>query len=539
MHDMVLTNGGILDGVSEQIVYGDIAICDGKIARVGRSISAASDVIDIQGMVVCPGFIDMHSHTDMTFMLNPKAESKVEQGVTTEVVGQCGISVAPTSSKYLEELERYSFSGSGIRHWDSFASYMARVDNLPLSTNIVHLVGQGTVRIAVMGLEAATPSKQQVHRMQELVKEALGAGVFGISSGLIYPPGEWSGFDELVAVLEPLAEFRNAFYSCHVRGEGRHVDKAWKEAIDIACAVGTSLEIAHAKVAGQSNWGLSKSCLGFVDAARADGHDVTFDCYPYLCTGGTLSTILPNWVKEGGASRMTEQLQSVSIRQRIVEDIAADTYTWNPIGYMASDPANWTNKWVYIREVEDPSHEDLVGKYVSEVAQDRNCRSIDVVFDILAAGDDAAISLSLMDDHDLVAFLQHDAGMIGSDGEGRSYQHASQVGKPHPRSFATFPRVLSEYAKNRSILTLGKAVQKMTGLPAKKLGLKDRGIIQEGYVADLVVFDPDAICDRSTYADPWQRAHGIRLVIIDGQIVVENGQACGVSAGKLLRREEG
>ena len=534
-YDFVFYGGKVVDGTGRDLFEADVAIEDGVIVKIGTVTGKAKRSFNIEGHLLTPGFFDMHSHSDMRLLGDPDAETKLEQGVTTEMVGQCGISPAPTNEAYM-----FGNLMENPRPWDSFTQYLKALEQLPICTNIAHHIGQGTVRIAVMGLDASPPSSTHLRKMQDLVREALEAGAFGLSTGLIYPPGEWSAFDEIETLLGVISEFPHAFYDSHVRGEGNGVVEAWKEGIELGKAAGVGVQIAHAKVAGRVNWGKSANCIKLVEDARQSGFDVNFDCYPYPRTGGSLKTLLPNWVKEekGGTSNFAKRLNDPSVRERIRREITEDTFVWNPIGYSTSGLANWDTPWILIGRIKQEKHQHMVGKYLLDIAKEHGVDPLEFLFDILGEDDDAGVALTLMDEADVTRFVSHPAGMIGSDGIALSHTSKADRGKPHPRNFGTFPRVLSKYVRDQRALTIEQAVHKMTGMPAKKLALDNRGIIETEKQADVVVFDLIDIRDRATFEDPWQRPAGIEYVVVNGCLSVENGKFTGKTGGEVLRRRK-
>jgi len=538
LYDLVLYGGSVIDGTGNRRVEADVAIRNGRIERVGNAIGPAKRSIDIGGLAVAPGFIDMHSHSDMSFLNVPAAATKIEQGVTTEVVGQCGISPAPVNEAFRDELKKYAFEGAGIGSSCSFRDYLKSLETKPLSTNIVQLVGQGTVRIAVMGLDSRPPSKQEMERMKSLVADALDAGAYGLSTGLIYPPGEWSDTEELLSLLQVVAGFSGGYYNTHVRGEGHTVMEGWQEAIELGRRAGIAVQISHAKAAGRENWGKSAACIQLVEAAQADGLDITFDCYPFTRTGGSLSTLLPNWVKEGGSAKLAQRLSMPKVRKQIRMDIRDNAFIWNPIGYSTSYLRQWDNPWLLIAGPTQEQHSHMTGKSMLDIAASLKTDPLEVIFDMLIEGDDARVVLDLMDEKDVQNFVRCPTGMIGTDCQSFAAGAHPSEGNPHPRCFSTFPRVLAKYVRDEQVLSLEQAVHKMTGLAAKRIGLHDRGTIAQGNIADLVVFDPGQIQDQATFDRAWQRPLGIHYVLVNGCTCVENGRFSGDTAGQVLRRTD-
>jgi len=538
LYDLVLRGGMVVDGTGNPAVEADVGIKDARIAHVGHVVGPAKRSIDIAGLVLAPGFIDMHSHTDMSFLSVPDAATKIEQGVTTEVVGECGISPAPVSETFRDELKKYAFEGAGIGSWTSFDDYLKSLESKPLSTNIVQLVGQGTVRIAIMGLDSRLPSKQEMTKMKALVADALSAGAYGLSTGLIYPPGEWSDTEELLSLLQVVAHFSGGYYNTHVRGEGHTVIEGWQEAIELGNRADIPVQISHAKAAGRENWGKSTACIALVEDAQTHGLDVSFDCYPFTRTGGSLSTLLPNWLKEGGADKLAQRLSIPKVRKQIRMDIRDNAFIWNPIGYSTSYLSRWDTPWLLIAAATQERHRDMEGRTMLDIAASLNKDPLDVIFDMLIEGDDARVVLDLMDEEDVRNFVRSPRGMIGTDCQAFAAGAQLSEGSPHPRCFSTFPRVLAKYVKDEHVLSLEQAIQKMTGLAAKRIGLSDRGIIAQGNMADLVTFSPEHIQDQATFSRAWLRPLGIHHVIVNGSVCVEDGQFSGDTAGRVLRRTD-
>ncbi|HEY7364362.1 MAG TPA: D-aminoacylase [Methylomirabilota bacterium] len=518
----------MIDGTGIAGGRADVGIRDEIIVAVGDlSRHSAGRTTPAVGRVVAPGFIDMHSHSDWRLWENRRAESKIRQGVTTEVVGNCGFSPAPVSTEHLEELRGFALHlprGLDFR-WRSVGEYLDAFDAEGTALNVIQLVGHGTLRVATMGFARRPPSERELAQMQRLLGQAIEDGAWGLSTGLIYAPGSYATTDEVVAVAQGAR--RRGFYASHIRGEGATLLAAVEEAIHIGREADLPVQISHIKAAGRPNWGQVGQALTRIDAAVGEGLDVAADCYPYTASSTSLRTLLPDWALEGGIDTMLARLRDPEARQRIRRDVEAPA---NGQGLL--DRVGWENVMVaYCAR-----RKDAEGRRLSELALARGLDPFDAALELIAdEGGRGYMILFQLDEQDVRRALQHPRVMIGSDGSALAPSGPLGEGKPHPRSYGTFPRVLGEYVREQRALSLAQAVHKMTGLPARRLGLKDRGIIKVGARADLVVFDPKAVADRATYSDPHRYPTGIGDVIVNGRFVVRQGEHTGSLPGRLLR----
>jgi N-acyl-D-amino-acid deacylase len=526
--DLKIEGGTVIDGTGIAGGRADVGIRDEIIVAVGDlSRHSAGRTTPAVGRVVAPGFIDMHSHSDWRLWENRRAESKIRQGVTTEVVGNCGFSPAPVSTEHLEELRGFALHlprGLDFR-WRSVGEYLDAFDAEGTALNVIQLVGHGTLRVATMGFARRPPSERELAQMQRLLGQAIEDGAWGLSTGLIYAPGSYATTDEVVAVAQGAR--RRGFYASHIRGEGATLLAAVEEAIHIGREADLPVQISHIKAAGRPNWGQVGQALTRIDAAVGEGLDVAADCYPYTASSTSLRTLLPDWALEGGIDTMLARLRDPDTRQRIRRDVEAPA---NGQGLL--DRVGWENVMVaYCAR-----RKDAEGRRLSELALARGLDPFDAALELIAdEGGRGYMILFQLDEQDVRRALQHPRVMIGSDGSALAPSGPLGEGKPHPRSYGTFPRVLGEYVREQRVLSLAQAVHKMTGLPARRLGLKDRGIIKVGARADLVVFDPKAVADRATYSDPHRYPTGIGDVIVNGRFVVRQGEHTGSLPGRLLR----
>ncbi len=528
MLDLKIEGGTVIDGTGTVGWRADVGIRDDTIVAVGDlSREPAGRQLRALGKAVTPGFIDVHSHSDWRLWGNRRAESKIRQGVTTEVVGNCGFSPAPASQEFLEDLRAFALylpAGMDFR-WRSVGEYLRAFEGEGTALNVIHLVGHGTLRIAAMGFARRPPSARELSLMQHLLAEGMEAGAWGLSTGLIYAPGSFATTEEIVAVASAAARARGV-YASHIRGEGATLLAAVSEAIRVGRENAMSVQISHIKASGRPNWGMVAHALGLVEAARAEGLDVMADVYPYTASSTTLRTLLPDWALEGGVAAMLARLHDPDARARIRQDIEDP-----PGGQGIVARMGWEN--VMISSC--ARRKDAEGKRLSEIAAAQGIDPLDAAFALLRdEGGKAYMILFQLDEADVRRALGHPLVMIGSDGSALAPYGDMADGKPHPRSYGTFPRVLGEYAREQRVLSLPQAVHKMTGLPARRFGLADRGVIRVGAKADLVVFDSGHVADQATYEDPHRYPVGIEHVLVNGRFVVRDGEHSGNLPGRVL-----
>ncbi len=482
---LAIRGARILDGSGGPAFDGDVEVRDGRIYSVGAAGSAARE-IDAEGLILAPGFVDTHTHDDGALLRYPGMEFKLAQGCTSVVIGNCGFSAAP----HRPEAGPPGRAGvlAGVQpDWADFAGYAQAVEAARPAVNAVALVGHNTIRSHVMGNEKRAPEPAELGAMRACTEQAMEQGACGLSTGLIYRPGRYSTTEEIIEVARPIADY-GGLYATHMRNEGARLLEAVDETLEIGREVGCSLHISHHKAAGPANWGRVSDSLAKVDAANAEGADVTLDVYPYTAGSGPMIEYFdPERVDEAYA--------------RVVG--------------IASCPA--------FREFE--------GRMVEDIASELGLSLAETVKKILTAPKGSATICIhfIIDENDIETNLRHPLMMIGSDGI------PELDGKPHPRLFGTFPRVLSEYVRERGVLPLEEAVRRMTSLSCDRFGLVHRGRVEAGYWADLVLFDPDSVRDTATYADPKREPEGIRLVVVNGEVALEDGRHTGVGAGRLLR----
>ncbi len=525
MLDILVQNGTVVDGSGAPGHRADVAIAGDRIAEVGVLEGAqAATVIDASGCVVTPGFVDMHSHTDFTLPVLPTADSLVHQGITTVVAGQCGASPVPlfedTSEQVIATLKREDIPMPWDK-WSTFGSYLEYLTQIGTSINVVPLVGQGMVRWGVMGLGADPPSDEQMARMQNEVVKAMENGAIGVSTGLIYPPGCYASTEELIAFTQPCGE-RNGFYFSHIRGESETLLESIGEAIRIGRETGAAVQISHFKASGVANWSKAPQALELIDQARAEGLDVTADMYSYPASSTGLSSLLPNWVHEGGKEATLKRLADADTRSKMLSD-------------MQSSGRLRTTEWDKILISRCPRNRGYEGHTVADLAAEAGKPSHEWVFDALLETEMGVSMIAFtMSEENRELAMRHPAMMIGTDGSGLSTEGPLSKGLPHPRSYGTFPRVLAHYVREQGVISLEEAVRKMCGLPAQKLRWTDRGLVRKGYRADLVVLNPDTVADLATFEAPHQYPMGIPHVIVNGKLVIHNSTHTRARPGSVL-----
>lgn len=514
MFDLVIKNGKLVDGTGNAWFYGDIAISGERIAEVGRiSSQQAKRVIDAQGLVVAPGFIDAHSHSDEALLISGKAESKLYQGVTAEVIGQCGTSAAPRVAGATSDLE--------LPEWQSMSDYLQLLDEQGVAVNVVPLFGHGNVRRLVMGMANRQATADELAKMCQLAEAAMREGAFGFSSGLIYPPSSYADTAELVAIAKTVAA-HGGIYATHMRDEGDDLLGSVNEAITIGEQSGIPVHISHHKTCGEANWGKVIDTLALIDVKRAGGLDITLDQYPYIATSTGLKVIIPQWAHADGVEAMRQRVLDPEIGARICEEIDAAEHRWD---------------WVLVSACARSENKRFEGKNMVEIAAITGQPPLAAALDLLLAENfNVGMVRFAMCEEDVETVMRHPAVMIGSDASALATTGPLSKGKPHPRCYGTFPRVLGHYVRERGVLTLEDAVRKMTGLTAARFHLWERGLLRPGCFADITIFDEKTIGDAATFVDPHQHAVGIHYVLVNGQVAIDQGEQTAALAGKALRR---
>ena len=523
-YDIMIRGGRIIDGTGAPGHTADLAVHHGRIAAIGADlVGHAEKEIDANGLAVTPGFIDIKTHSDFTLPINPKAESKVRQGVTTEIIGHCGFSVAPVLPGKVQLLRDYL---SPSAPWLPFreTSFPGYLDTFPAtSVNAGMLVGHNTLRLMAMGMDDRAPTDAEMAHMIALLEDGLKAGALGMSSGLFTSPGSYARPDEMIALGH------NAAYFTHLRDESDGVLDSVAEAIAVAETCGVHVQIVHFKCSGVNNWVKVDAALAMMADARARGLDIDCDAYPYTAGSNPLKNLMPQWVQGGGVDAMIARLKLPDTRKRIAADIARDGLN------------NWgrIKSWDDVRISITPNLPQFAGRTIGDLATERGQDPIDCVCDYLI-DDNAAtrVLVTSISEDDVRTLMQRPEPLVGSDGNCVATYGTVSQGMPHPRFYGTFPRVLDHYCRQETLLPLELAVRKMTGATARALKLADRGLLKRGYRADITMFDPGDFKEQATYAAPHQYPSGLRTtVIVNGQIVVEDATHTGALPGVVLRRQ--
>jgi N-acyl-D-amino-acid deacylase len=520
----------LVDGTGAPAAPMDMTIDGSKITGIHKRGEAKGLVnIDAKGKIVCPGFIDIHSHSELHLLANPLAESKIMQGVTTELVGNCGSSAAPVMGTVRASLEEYADELCVDVDWTTIDEYLLRLNNLRISVNVCTLVGAETVRRAVLGDDDVKPSTEKLDMMRALVGDAMLQGAFGLSSGLIYAPGCYATTDELVALASTAASL-GGMYASHIRGEGRTLVKAVAEAIQIGRESHARVEISHHKACGQENWGKVRETIDMIMQARAEGIDVAYDVYPYTASCTSLDSILPPWVREGGKDSVIARLRDPEMRARIIKELQTPSEEWESI---AAD-TEWDS--ITLVNFKNPENRKFENQSVLKIAREMGKEPADLALDMMC---DERLRVSAIfheiNEEDVLRVISNPLSIIGSDGCAEKPYGPNSDSAVHPRAYGTFPRVLRSYAIDSSTLSVEEAVRKMTSMPAERIGLVDRGILAKGMAADIVVFDPQKVRDCATYENSHRYPEGIEHVIVNGGLTVENGEHTKERNGIVLR----
>ena len=532
-YDLLIINGHILDGTGSPWLEGSVAVKDGRIADVGRLKNAtATRVIDAKGLVVAPGFIDLHSHSDFTLLVDGHAQSKIRQGVTTEVIGEAasaGPILGPAVSDFDNGTAPLTQKDGLKRDWTTLGEYFARAERQGISVNIASYVGSGQVRLDVMGNVNRAPTAEELDKMEALIDQSMREGAVGIASGLIYAPNMFAKTEELIELSRVAARY-GGLYTTHIRGEGANSVAAISEAIEIAEKAGLPGHILHFKMNGQAHWGHMAGLVKLIQSARDRGVDITADQYPYLAGMTSLQQCLPPKYLEGTSSDVVARLRDPKARADIRSAIDNGLPGWD--NNEVKDCGGWHG--VMLTSCSLSENKKYEGKRMDEVARMMGKDPVDAFCDLLIAehATPMAIYFSMSDADVELAMKQPWVG-IGSDGAAVD-PSMTFMGRPHPRFYGTFPRVLGVYVREKDVLTLPDAIRKMTSLPAQIMGLQDRGVLRPGMAADITLFDPNTVKDKATFEDPSQYPEGIPYVIVNGIVVIDQGQHTSAKPGRVL-----
>jgi N-acyl-D-amino-acid deacylase len=524
-YDLIIRDANLVDGTGAPARRADLAVSGDRIAEIGRiAPSLGYRVIEAAGLTLSPGFVDIHSHSDYHLLLLPTADSAIRQGVTLEIGGNCGYAAAPIWGPWLEERTATYRDLYGLDHtWQGVADYFTRLEATGISENFGLLIGHNTLRGSAMGGANRPPSSQELEAMREGARRGMAEGALGLSTGLVYAPACFSMPEELTTIAAVVRE-AGGILTCHMRSEGDGLIEAIEEIIGVAEKAKIPLQISHLKTSGERNWPKLHEALRRIEEARARGLDVSCDRYPYIASNTGLQAVLPDWALEGGQRERTERLRNAAARARITQELT----THYPPDY-------WSR--LMISEVTREENRRYEGLRVAEAAKLAEQVPVDFILDLLLAEQMQVDAIFFtMCEENLESILAQPYAMIGSDSGCRGHEGPLSHGRPHPRTFGTFPRVLGHFVRERRLLDLPIAIRKMTWDPCRKLGILDRGHLQPGCAADLVLFDSATVSDTATYEAPIRYPVGIHHVFVNGVPVVEGGEHTGARPGRIVRR---
>jgi N-acyl-D-aspartate/D-glutamate deacylase len=524
--DLLIRGGLVVDGSGTPGRTSDVAIADGRIVAIGTQLDvAAAETLDATRMVVAPGFIDVHTHSDISLLHDPRGESKVRQGVTTEVIGNCGFSAFPIdpSRRDLHGDHLARLGDEPIEPWWSgLAGYATELQRRRPALNVAPLLGHGTLRIASMGVADRPPSPAELRSMVRDAAAAFDQGAFGFSSGLTHVPSAYAEPEEIEAIAA-VAAGRRRIYATHARTQAGRMNAAIDEAVAVGRRTGARVEFSHLAINEPAEWGKANHVLEVFERAQGEGTSIGFDVYPYDASSSSLTQYLPAWLQDGGTPRMVERIADPDVRARALAELAT--------GWFGGIPWLWDR---VIVSRAGPGAESYVGRSVEAIAVAEDRRPEVVALGLCERyGNEAEVVLHYRSEDDMLAFLAHPLAIVGSDGSALPLDQRGDM--PHPRHCGTFPRILGRFVRDRPVLALEAAIAKMTAGPADVIGLRDRGLVRRGKAADLVVFDPSTVKDNATYEAPTQAPTGIRHVVINGTVVVRDGEMLGARPGLVLR----
>lgn len=529
MLDILIKNATIIDGTGKERYIADVSVKDGKIAGIGNIDEEAATVINAKGLCLTPGFIDSHGHSDTKIFEDPVCAYKLRQGVTTEISGNCGTTLAPVSDKNFPSYQKYMTAFNNpvteeYKKYDTFGKYLDEVEKLKLGINLCCYVGHAAIRMAAMGYDDREPTKDEMEYMKNLVREAMESGALGMTSGLAYAPGSFSNQKEITEICSVVGEY-GGIYCSHIRNSGNEVCKSVADTIEVGRKTGCKIVIAHNKVSGKENWGRSVDNIKLIHDAVDEGLDVSHDVYPYTASSTTLNISMPPSYLGMGLDVLADKIQDRDFQLELKDKIFNPVEVWGnglrSLGYGA---------YLITAAPETP---EAVGKTILEYAEYIGLDEFDAYVDILAKNRLRVIAITFgMSEEDVVNFLKSEYAMIGSDGV---YIPGDTV--THPRGIGCFPRFLGRYVRDKKVVTLEEGIRKMTSLPAEKYFLKNKGKIEKGFDADLVLFNPDTIIDQADYRHPFLDNLGISYILVNGNIAVKDNVIVNHKAGRLIRRK--
>ncbi|REK19473.1 MAG: D-aminoacylase [Planctomycetota bacterium] len=528
-YDIIVRGGTVYDGTGAPGVKADVAIAGDRIAKIGDLAGAqAKQEIDASGKAVSPGFINMLSWATVSLLVDGRSQADIRQGVTLEVMGE-GFSMGPLNPRMKKDLLQRQGDFTYDVPWTTLGEYLEHLERRGVSCNVASFLGATSVRIHVLGYEDRKPTAKELDEMRELVHQAMQEGALGIGSSLIYAPAFYADTDELIALCEVAAQY-DGMYISHMRSEGNQLLEAVEELIRISKEAGLPAEIYHLKAAGEDNWHKRDDVVELVETARANGQRITADMYVYTAGSTGLNGAMPPWVQEGGLQRWIERLRDPEIRKQVAEEMRTETDEWENLLLAAGTPKN-----VLLVGFDNPQLKHLTGQTLAEVSERRGTPPEETAMDlVIEDGSRVDTVYFMMDEEDVKKNIALPWVSFCSDAGSPTAEGAFLLSQPHPRTYGNFARVLGKYVRDEQVISLEEAVRKLSGLPAANLGLKDRGLLKPGYLADVVVFDPAAIQDHATYESPHQYATGVDHVLVNGVPVLRDGEHTGAKPGRAV-----
>ncbi|MCK5490849.1 MAG: D-aminoacylase [Candidatus Pacebacteria bacterium] len=524
MLDIIIKNGTVIDGTGKKGIVADVGIEKGKIAEIGKiGVSNLVKTIDATGKTVCPGFIDILDHSDnfWTIFTIPRLDSKVFDGVTTIIGGNCGTSLAPVSNQgSIEAMRKWVDIDNVNINWQGTKDFFLELNKKKIGLNFGTLIGHETLRRGLLGDEVRKITEEEVEIIGRMLSDGLQAGAFGLSTGLVFSHAKMTTLNEL-KFLADILKSSNSYYASHIRGEAEELLPSINETIHIGREMKVSIEISHLKAVGKKYWPDMQRAIDMIDVANEDGVNINFDIYPYDTTGSVLYILLPDWVSNGGRKIMIARLKDLSLREKIINEMKSMNYDYNNIVISIC-----------------PRLKEAVGRKITDIAVSQEVSIEEAIIELLISANGHVIVFDegILSEENIKISLRSPYSIIASGDAAYNIEYVRMGELVHPRCFGTFSRVLGKYVREEKILSLEEAIKKMTSLPAQKIGIKDRGILQSGNCADVVIFDQKTIIDKATYSNPYQYSKGIEHVIINGKIVIDNFEHTGELAGKVLKK---
>lgn len=527
MYDILIKNARIIDGTGKQAFFADVAVKDGRIVAIGNHLETEpAETLDASGLTLSPGFIDPHTHSDLSLLLDPLAQSKIRQGITTEVIGNCGSAYAPLMGDALSETQAETALYGMEADWRDFAGYLDKFRQNGVAQNVVALAGHNIIRACVLGYDDVQPTPVQQKEMERLLAEAMQQGVRGMSTGLYYPPGFYAKTEEVIGLARVVAEY-GGVYATHIRSESDTLFESLEEAVEIGRKSGAQVQISHLKLEGSHNFSGADRVLELIENANREGLSVGCDQYPYDASSTWLGAMLPNWAQAGGGQAVAGRVRDAATRAELRQDYQQHRIDW--------ENRSGVDAWDQILVVDVPNRMEVIGQTVQQIAEQDGKDPLDALFDLIAVSEGGASAVWFDQSEDNVRFLmQYPRLCTGSDGVALSTEGVLGRVLCHPRSYGTFPRVLGHYVRELGVLTLEEAIRKMTSQTAAYFHLAGRGVIREGAYADVVLFDAETVIDMATFTRPQQYPRGIPHVMVNGKWVIRDGQHTKALPGQVL-----